>query len=192
MGRCFRFTFPHAHSLFHVAALATLVHLHTATGHDQLFRGEELEQLICGSADLDFNELEKIAVYLDGYHPQHPTIRYTTCDILVRACVGAVRGRTHLMSFARPPCRAFWEVVHELSVEQKKYLLAFVTGSDRVPIKGISKLTFIIQRNGPDTDRLPTSFTCFSRLLLPEYASKEKLEKMLTTAIDNARGFGLC
>lgn len=128
----------------------------------QLFRGEELEQLICGSADLDFNELEKIAVYLDGYHPQHPTIR------------------------------AFWEVVHELSVEQKKYLLAFVTGSDRVPIKGISKLTFIIQRNGPDTDRLPTSFTCFSRLLLPEYASKEKLEKMLTTAIDNARGFGLC
>jgi hypothetical protein len=88
--------------------------------------------------------------------------------------------------------RAFWEVVHELSVEQKKYLLAFVTGSDRVPIKGISKLTFIIQRNGPDSDRLPTSFTCFSRLLLPEYSSKEKLQKMLTTAIDNARGFGLC
>lgn len=79
-------------SLFHVASLSPLVHLHTAMGHDQLFRGEELEQLICGSADLDFNELEKIAVYLDGYHPQHPTIRYTTCAILVRACVGAVRG----------------------------------------------------------------------------------------------------
>jgi len=88
--------------------------------------------------------------------------------------------------------RAFWEIFHELSLEQQKYLLAFVTGSDRVPIKGISRLTFIIQRNGPDTNRLPTSFTCFSRLLLPEYSSKEKLRKMLIMALDNFRGFGLC
>ena len=29
----------------------------------------------------------------------------------------------------------FWEVVHAFSEEQKKRLLAFVTGSDRVPIR---------------------------------------------------------
>lgn len=37
------------------------------------------------------------------------------------------------------PCaqmvRWFWEVAHSLSDAQKKKLLAFVTGSDRVPIK---------------------------------------------------------
>jgi len=137
---------------------------HTVCGGPvlQLFRGEELEQLICGSGNVNFNELERIALYSEGYNPQHPTIK------------------------------AFWEIFHELSLEQQKYLLAFVTGSDRVPIKGISRLTFIIQRNGPDTNRLPTSFTCFSRLLLPEYSSKEKLRKMLIMALDNFRGFGLC
>jgi hypothetical protein len=49
-----------------------------------LFRGEELELLICGSADLDFNELERIAVYLDGYHPQHPTIRHVSSSPSLR------------------------------------------------------------------------------------------------------------
>jgi len=29
----------------------------------------------------------------------------------------------------------------------------FVTASDRVPLKGLANLTFVIQRNGPDTDR---------------------------------------
>jgi len=30
-------------------------------------------------------------------------------------------------------------------------------------------MTFIISRNGPDSDRLPTAHTCFNHLLLPEY-----------------------
>jgi len=42
----------------------------------QLFRGEELEQLICGSGNVNFNELERIALYSEGYNPQHPTIKY--------------------------------------------------------------------------------------------------------------------
>ncbi|KAI8847705.1 hypothetical protein BC829DRAFT_395682 [Chytridium lagenaria] len=39
--------------------------------------------------------------------------------------------------------------------------------------------------------RLPTALTCFGRLLLPEYESKEKLANRLITAIENAKGFGL-
>ena len=78
-----------------------------------------------------------------------------------------------------------------MELEQKRNLLEFVTASDRVPLKGLNSLLFVIQRNGPDTDRLPTSLTCFGRLLLPEYSSKEKLKERLTTAIDNAKGFGL-
>jgi len=86
---------------------------------------------------------------------------------------------------------AFWEIVHGMSVEDKKKLLFFCTGSDRSPIKGLGSMTFVISRNGPDSDRLPTAHTCFNHLLLPEYSDKEKLRVCLMTAINNAEGFGL-
>ncbi|KAK7880840.1 hypothetical protein WMY93_032520 [Mugilogobius chulae] len=64
-------------------------------------------------------------------------------------------------------------------------------GTDRAPIGGLGKLKMIIARNGPDTDRLPTSHTCFNALLLPEYSSKHKLKEQLLKAITYAKGFGL-
>lgn len=65
----------------------------------------------------------------------------------------------------------FWQVVHSLELEQQKQLLFFVTGSDRVPIKGLASLNppFTISRAGPHSDRLPTAHTCFNHLLLPDY-----------------------
>jgi hypothetical protein len=47
------------------------------------------------------------------------------------------------------------------------------------------------QRDGPDSNRLPTSHTCFNSLLLPSYRSKEKLADRLKLAILNSEGFGL-
>ncbi|KAI8905195.1 hypothetical protein EDD86DRAFT_258264 [Gorgonomyces haynaldii] len=85
----------------------------------------------------------------------------------------------------------FWDIVHQMPLVSKKQLLNFVTSSDRIPLGGLQQLQFVIQRNGPDTDRLPTSLTCFGRLLLPEYSSKDKLQERLLTAIQNAHGFGL-
>jgi hypothetical protein len=52
-------------------------------------------------------------------------------------------------------------------------------------------LPFVVQRSGPDTEHLPTAHTCFNVLLLPEYASQEKLRDRLAVAIANAEGFGL-
>jgi ubiquitin-protein ligase E3 A len=46
-----------------------------------------------------------------------------------------------------------------MTIEEKKKLLMFCTGSDRVPIRGLSNLVFVISRNGPDSDRLPTAHT---------------------------------
>jgi ubiquitin-protein ligase E3 A len=43
-------------------------------------------------------------------------------------------------------------VLH-FSEEQKKRLLFFATGTDRVPIGGLQKLNFVIAKNGPDSDR---------------------------------------
>ena len=78
-----------------------------------------------------------------------------------------------------------------LETEQKKKFLAFATGSDRVPIKGLRSMKLVISKNGPHSDRLPTSHTCFNHLLLPEYNSKEHLKDKLLLAISYAEGFGL-
>ena len=47
----------------------------------------------------------------------------------------------------------FWEVAHSLDEARKKRLLFFVTGSDRVPIKGLGHLNppFVISRWGCHT-----------------------------------------
>jgi hypothetical protein len=71
--------------------------------------------------------------------------------------------------------RHFWSVVHELSTEEKKKLLMFSTGSDRVPIRGLSNLVFVISKNGSDPDRLPSAHTwyvsCINFVIHPEEAN---------------------
>ncbi|KAJ4293713.1 hypothetical protein N0V88_005221 [Collariella sp. IMI 366227] len=52
---------------------------------------------------------------------------------------------------------------------------------------------FIVQRNGEEEDprgRLPTSYTCYGTLLLPEYKDREMLRERLGMALENAKGFG--
>ena len=70
----------------------------------------------------------------------------------------------------------FWDALEKFDTEQRRQFLAFVTGSDRVPVSGLRSVKMCIQKNGPDSDRLPTSLTCFSRLLLPNYDSMERLD----------------
>lgn len=84
----------------------------------------------------------------------------------------------------------FWSIVRKFDLEQKKKLLEFVTASDRVPVGGMRNLQFTLQRNGVGDDHLPSSYTCFGILLLPEYSSKEVLRQNLTTALENSMGFG--
>jgi ubiquitin-protein ligase E3 A len=81
--------------------------------------------------------------------------------------------------------------VHSLTADEKRALLSFVSGSDRAPIRGLSDLKMVVQRAGPDSERLPTASTCFYTLLLPEYATEEKLQGKLKAAIKESQGFGL-
>ncbi|XP_026765409.2 ubiquitin-protein ligase E3A [Galleria mellonella] len=126
-----------------------------------LFRPEEVETLVCGSKNFDFKELEKSTEYDGGYTAESRIIKQ------------------------------FWNVVHGLAREHKRKLLEFATGSDRVPVGGLSYLKLVIARNGPDCDRLPTAHTCFNVLLLPEYDSQEKLQDRLMKAISYSKGFGM-
>uniref|UniRef100_A0A158QCF5 HECT-type E3 ubiquitin transferase n=1 Tax=Hymenolepis diminuta TaxID=6216 RepID=A0A158QCF5_HYMDI len=109
----------------------------------------------------DFNELERVTEYEGDYNTETPIIRQ------------------------------FWSVVHSMSEEEQRRLLQFATGTDRIPVGGMSRMKFVIARQGPDSDRLPTAHTCFNVLLLPEYSSQEKLERCLRTAIDYSKGFGM-
>lgn len=106
-------------------------------------------------------------------------------------CVQAARYEDGGYDAKSPVVKWFWEVLHELSDEDKKKFLTFCTGSDRVPIKGLGALTLVISKNGTDSTRLPTAHTCFNHLLLPQYSDKETLRKMLTLAITHSHGFGL-
>nr|XP_022337082.1 probable E3 ubiquitin-protein ligase HECTD2 [Crassostrea virginica] len=84
----------------------------------------------------------------------------------------------------------FWEVVLSLPKDLQKRLLLFTTGSDRIPVGGMSEMTFKISRVG-GTDLLPMSHTCFNMLVLPAYKSKKTMKLKLIHAVQNAEGFGL-
>jgi hypothetical protein len=86
--------------------------------------------------------------------------------------------------------RDFWSIVKRFDIEQKKKLLEFVTASDRVPVGGMRNLAFTLQRNGVDDGHLPSSYTCYGILLLPEYSSKDVLRQKLAMALENSKGFG--
>lgn len=132
-----------------------------------LFTPSTLKSLFEGSPTISTHALESITKYDDGYHGNHPLIR------------------------------EFWTVVHNYSEAQKRALLEFVTASDRLPGGGVGEpgeqgaVTFVIQRVGP-SENLPTSMTCFGRLLLPEYEiGRGKVRDKLGKALENSRGFGI-
>ena len=127
-----------------------------------MFTPEALQAVMEGSQEIDVEALQRTTQYEDGYGPAHPQIRW------------------------------FWDVVRDFSPRQHRQLLEFVTASDRVPVTGMGSVVFIVQRNGGGDDaRLPTSMTCFGRLLLPEYSARAVLAGRLALAVDNSRGFGV-
>ncbi|KYQ55296.1 Ubiquitin-protein ligase E3A [Trachymyrmex zeteki] len=134
--------------------------------HELKENGDELyvtqeNKLVCGSKIFDFAELEAATEYEGGYTVDSKAVRN------------------------------FWRVAHSLPPESQRRLLQFTTGSDRVPVGGLSRLKMVIARHGPDSDRLPIAHTCFNVLLLPDYSTIEKLQDRLLKAINYSKGFGM-
>ena len=109
-----------------------------------LFTSGELEGLVEGEKELDFDELKRNAEYEGGFDKDHVYVV------------------------------TFWSIITEFDFEQKKSFCTFCTGANRAPVGGLKQLEpkFKVQRNGPDTESLPTSATCFNTLLLPEKANQ--------------------
>ena len=85
----------------------------------------------------------------------------------------------------------FWEVVEELSADERCKLIKFVTSVSRAPLLGFSTLLpkFGIRNSGNDLDRLPTASTCVNLLKLPDYKDKELIKKKILYAINTGAGF---
>lgn len=89
----------------------------------------------------------------------------------------------------------FWEIVDEISPEQRVELLKFVTSLNYLPVGGFKSLepapsVFIID----DKDRVdyyPKSSTCFNQIRLYPASSKQKLKEIIISAAKNgSEGFG--
>ncbi|KAK2074735.1 hypothetical protein P8C59_008918 [Phyllachora maydis] len=121
-----------------------------------------LQSVVEGVQEIDVAELRRCARYV-GWDASHRTVR------------------------------DFWSIVRRFDDDAKRRLLEFVTASDRVPVGGIKNMQFVVQKNGTEDDangHLPTAYTCYGTLLLPEYRDKEILRERLQMALANAQGFG--
>ena len=121
-----------------------------------------LQSLVEGEQEIDIAELRRYTRYV-GWDASHHTVK------------------------------DFWSIVKRYDENMKRRLLEFVTASDRLPVGGMQNLQFVVQKNGEEEGEgghLPTAYTCYGTLLLPEYRDKEVLKKWLTMALENAQGFG--
>ncbi len=90
-------------------------------------------------------------------HCGYEDIPWTSTSALAAVPTPGPHTDSHTSPATLPPCPAvpqpivwFWQVVHGLDPHDQKRLLFFVTGSDRVPIKGLAALNppFVISRAG--------------------------------------------
>ena len=80
----------------------------------ELFHSSELMAMVIGNENYDFAEFEKSTEYKGDYNAEHPVIK------------------------------RFWTVFHELSLQDKKKFLVYLTGTDRIPILGMKRVKVFI------------------------------------------------
>jgi ubiquitin-protein ligase E3 C len=144
----------------------------------RLFSSYELQKLISGDdtvRGIDVSSLKASMQYAAGYHPSQPIIQW------------------------------LWEVVEEMTPQQQRKFLRFMTSCSRQPLLGFQALEpapCIQQVHLPDTMfqddaetlklvPLPTSATCMNLLKLPNYRNKALLRKKLMDAVESGSGFEL-
>jgi hypothetical protein len=93
----------------------------------------------------------------------------------------------------------FWEVLKSYPQELRKRFLMFTFGTDKVAGHGLGYVKFTLEPysggeyppSANEAEALPTVSSCFGILRLPDYKSKEVLDKKLKMALENCEGFGM-
>ncbi|OQS02349.1 HECT E3 ubiquitin ligase, partial [Thraustotheca clavata] len=126
-----------------------------------VFDYQELELVLCGIPEIDVNDWEANTQYS--------------------------------IEIATSPVREwFWQIVREFSSEDRARLLQFATGSARVPLQGFKALIsydgqtcpFSLQSIPFSDTAYPRAHTCFNRIDLPLYKSKDQLAQILSLVIN--------
>ncbi|CAM4475163.1 unnamed protein product [Leuciscus chuanchicus] len=126
----------------------------------EMFEPEELRGVLVGNEEYDWDILKKNTTYEGSFYAEHPTII------------------------------SFWEVFDELTPNEKKAFLLFITGFEKVPILGMSAVKMRVRSRFDFTqDHLPEALTCHALLDLPVYQNKETLRAKVIEAINHKRGF---
>jgi E3 ubiquitin-protein ligase HERC1 len=107
--------------------------------------------------------------------------------------VDALRARAEVRA-ADPRAVGFlWEVLREMSRDERELFLLFVWGRSRMPASDPTH-RFVVDtqhvRGDPD-QHLPLAATCFFQLHLPSYTTKEACREKLLYAIQNCREMDL-
>lgn len=138
-----------------------------------IFDFQELELLMCGLPEIDLEDWKRNTDYSGDY--EHIGVDYPTCGW-------------------------FWEVVEEFDQEMKARLLQFVTGTSGVPSRGFGVLQgndgnirkFTIHGVSVHECLYPRAHTCFNRIDLPMYETKDELQERLKLAVTMvATGFDI-
>jgi hypothetical protein len=131
---------------------------------------EELDLIICGNPTVNIHEWRSFTEYRGEFNERHKVVKW------------------------------FWDSLAELTQEDLRALLMFVTGTDRVPVGGFQNLKttrgeparFTLEPYPYSKAVLPRAHTCFNRMDLPLFRSKEELKRALIEVIKNHTfGFGL-
>lgn len=161
-----------------------------------LFRPEEIELLVRGSDEkLDVQALKAMAEY-DGWFTTTATTAAPVATAVGNAAGGGGGGKGGKAVMKNPAeeeptVRWFWEALEGAEVKDQRRLLAFITGSDRIPAMGAASLVMKVVCAGEDCGRFPTARTCFNTLMLYRCGTRERLEGMLWRAVGESEGFGL-
>ena len=113
----------------------------------QMFSPSELKLLVCGTGDLDLQDLQRNLVYDGGFSATHPTILL------------------------------LWNALADFDDAHRRKFIKFVTSAERAPLLGFKELypKFCIRMAGEDVDRLPSASTCVNLLKLPAYNTYDQI-----------------
>jgi ubiquitin-protein ligase E3 A len=121
---------------------------------------DELDVLVSGLEVLDWEELKWGVTYQLGYTAKSQTIVH------------------------------FWKIFDDYGHDDKRRMLKFITGSDKIPVGGLSKLGVGFERT-TDLSMVPVAHTCISTLCLPDYCDEQLLAAKLQICLEHCEGFGL-
>ena len=143
----------------------------------RIFSAHELQKLVSGDDSvrgIDVASLKASMEYASGYHPSQPVVQY------------------------------FWEILEEMSADEQRKFLKFMTSCSRQPLLGFASLSpppcvqqirlpdeMFVHGNPARDAPLPSSSTCMNLLKLPNYRSKELMRSKLLAAIEAGAGFEL-